>query len=164
MKKLALGILGSGKGSNGRAILEQTSSGALAADVRVVVSDVFNAGILEIAHEFGIPNVYLPPGRFRTRLEPNVEMELVRLLQQARFRAGLSIFIRRCYRSFLASNRGSKRWRPVKRSPVVQCIMSTLALTAATSSRNEKCQSCLAIRPNHCTLVFKSPNGRFIQK
>jgi phosphoribosylglycinamide formyltransferase-1 len=83
MKKLALGILGSGKGSNCRAILEQTSRSALAAEVRVVVSDVFDAGILDIAREFGVPNTYLPPGKFRTRLEPNVEMELVRLLQQA---------------------------------------------------------------------------------
>ena len=83
MKKLALGILGSGKGSNCRAILEQISAGALPAEARLVVSDVFDAGILDIAREFGVPNVYLPPGNFRTRLEPNVEMELVRLLKDA---------------------------------------------------------------------------------
>lgn len=83
MKKLALGILGSGKGTNCRAILEQISSGGLPADARLVVSDVFDAGILDIAREFGVPNVYLPPGKFRTRLEPNVEMELVRLLKEA---------------------------------------------------------------------------------
>jgi phosphoribosylglycinamide formyltransferase-1 len=83
MKKLPLGILGSGKGSNCRAILEQIGSGALPAEARLVVSDVFDAGILDIAREFGVPNVYLPPGNFRTRLEPNVEMELVRLLREA---------------------------------------------------------------------------------
>jgi phosphoribosylglycinamide formyltransferase 1 len=83
MKKLALGILGSGKGSNCRAILEQIRAGALPAEARLVVSDVFDAGILDIAREFGVPNVYLPPGNFRTRLEPNVEMELVRLLKEA---------------------------------------------------------------------------------
>jgi phosphoribosylglycinamide formyltransferase-1 len=83
MKKLALGILGSGKGSNCRAILEQISVGALPAEARLVVSDVFDAGILDIAREFDVPNVYLPPGKFRTRLEPNVEMELVRQLQGA---------------------------------------------------------------------------------
>jgi phosphoribosylglycinamide formyltransferase-1 len=83
MKKLGLGILGSGKGSNCRAILEQISAGNLAVEARLVVSDVFDAGILDIAREFGVPNVYLPPGRFRTRLEPNVEMELVRLLREA---------------------------------------------------------------------------------
>jgi phosphoribosylglycinamide formyltransferase 1 len=83
MKKLALGILGSGKGSNCRAILEQIRDGKLAAEAALVVSDVFDAGILEIAREFRVPNVYLPPGEFRTRLEPNVEMELVRLLREA---------------------------------------------------------------------------------
>jgi phosphoribosylglycinamide formyltransferase-1 len=83
MKKLALGILGSGKGTNCRAILEQISAGSLEAEARLVVSDVFDAGILDIAREFGVPNVYLPPGKFRTRLEPNVEMELVRLLREA---------------------------------------------------------------------------------
>lgn len=83
MKKLALGILGSGKGTNCRAILEQISTGNLEAEARIVVSDVFDAGILDIAREFGVPNVYLPPGKFRTRLEPNVEMELVRLLKEA---------------------------------------------------------------------------------
>ena len=83
MKKLALGILGSGKGSNCRAILEQISAGKLAAEARLIISDVFDAGILDIAHEFGVPNAYLPPGKFRTRLEPAVEMELVKLLRDA---------------------------------------------------------------------------------
>jgi phosphoribosylglycinamide formyltransferase-1 len=83
MKKLGLGILGSGKGSNCRAILEQIDAGKLPAKARLVVSDVFDAGILEIAREFRVPNIYLPPGSFRTRLEPNVEMELVRLLREA---------------------------------------------------------------------------------
>ena len=83
MKKLALGILGSGKGSNCRAVLEQISAGKLQAEARLIVSDVFDAGILDIGREFGVPNIYLPPGKFRTRLEPVVEMELVKLLQNA---------------------------------------------------------------------------------
>ena len=83
MKKLALGILGSGKGSNCRAILERISAGKLAAEARLIISDVFDAGILDIAREFGVPNAYLPPGKFRTRLEPAVEMDLVKLLRDA---------------------------------------------------------------------------------
>jgi phosphoribosylglycinamide formyltransferase-1 len=83
MKKLALGILGSGKGSNCRAILEQINAGKLAAEARLIVSDVFDAGILDIAREFGVPNSYLPPGKFRTRLEPALEAQLVKLLQDA---------------------------------------------------------------------------------
>jgi phosphoribosylglycinamide formyltransferase-1 len=81
---LAIGILGSGAGSNCRAILERIRAGTLAADARLVVSDVFDAGILEIAREFGIPNAYLPAGPFRTRLTPESEAELVRMLREAR--------------------------------------------------------------------------------
>jgi phosphoribosylglycinamide formyltransferase-1 len=83
MKRLALGILGSGKGSNCRAILESIRSGELPAEVRVVISDVLEAPILEIAREFSVPNAYLPSGEFRTRLEPKSEMELVRMLRDA---------------------------------------------------------------------------------
>jgi phosphoribosylglycinamide formyltransferase 1 len=83
MKALALGILGSGKGTNCRAILESIRSRVLPAEVRVVISDVLDAPILEIAREFSVPNAYLPPGEFRTRLEPKVEMELVQILRDA---------------------------------------------------------------------------------
>ena len=83
MKALGLGILGSGKGSNCRAILEGIRAGTLPARARVVISDVLDAPILEIAREFSVPNAYLPPGQFRTRLEPNVEAELVRMLREA---------------------------------------------------------------------------------
>ncbi len=83
MKRLRIGILGSGKGTNCRAILEQIRSGRLLAEACLVVSDVFDAPILDIAREFSVPNVYLPPGEFRTRLEPASEMELVRTLGEA---------------------------------------------------------------------------------
>ena len=83
MMRLAIGILGSGKGTNCRAILEQIRRQQLAADPRLVVSDVFDAAILDVAREFGVPNAYLPPGKFRTRLEPTVEMELVKMLEAA---------------------------------------------------------------------------------
>jgi phosphoribosylglycinamide formyltransferase-1 len=83
MKPLGLGILGSGKGTNCRAILEQIRAGTLNADARVVVSDVVDAPILDIAREFSVPNSYLPPGHFRTRLEPEMEAKLVQLLRDA---------------------------------------------------------------------------------
>src|SRR5204862_7649189 len=78
-----LGILGSAKGSTCRAILESIRSGALPAEARVVMSDVLDAPILEIAREFSIPNAYLPPGQFRTRLEPNVEAERAHMPRDA---------------------------------------------------------------------------------
>src|SRR5438309_3666513 len=83
MKDVPLGILGSGKGTNCRAILESIRNRALAAEVRVVISDVFDAPILEIAREFLVPNAYLPPGRFHTRLEPQAEADLVRVLRDS---------------------------------------------------------------------------------
>jgi phosphoribosylglycinamide formyltransferase 1 len=83
MRRLPIGILGSGKGSNCRAILERIRSGGLPAEARLVVSDVVDAPILDIAREFGVPNVYLPAGRFRTRLEPEVEEQLVKMLRDA---------------------------------------------------------------------------------
>jgi phosphoribosylglycinamide formyltransferase 1 len=83
MKSLPIGILGSGKGSNCRAILECIRSGDLNAETRLVVSDVLDAPILEIAREFRVANAYLPPGRFRTRLEPAIEEQLVKMLRDA---------------------------------------------------------------------------------
>src|SRR3981189_3235242 len=83
MKRLRLGILGSGKGSNCRVVLESIRNGSLPAEARVGISGVLDAPILEIAREFSVSNAYLPPGQFRTRLEPNVEAELVRILRDA---------------------------------------------------------------------------------
>ena len=80
---LRLGILGSGKGSNCRAILERIRDGALNAEARIVISDFADAPILEIAREFGVPHAHIAPGKFRTILEPAAEEELVRRLQQA---------------------------------------------------------------------------------
>jgi phosphoribosylglycinamide formyltransferase-1 len=83
MRPLGLGILGSGKGTNCRAILENIRSGALPAEARVVISDMLDAPILDIAREFAVANAYLLPGQFRTRFEPRVEAELVQMLRDA---------------------------------------------------------------------------------
>ena len=83
MPPIALGILGSGKGSNCRAILEQIQNGKLEADCRIVISDVVDAGILKIAREFDVPATYFPPGPFRTKLEPAREEQLARVLSEA---------------------------------------------------------------------------------
>ena len=64
-------------------ILERIRSGDLAADARVIISDVLDAPILDIAREFSVANAYLPPGRFRTRLEPEIEEALVKMLRRA---------------------------------------------------------------------------------
>ncbi|MBV9673568.1 MAG: phosphoribosylglycinamide formyltransferase [Verrucomicrobia bacterium] len=81
--KLRLGVLGSGKGSNLRAIVECINDGRLNAEVRLVLSDVANAGILDLARDLNIPAMYVRPGRFRTKLDPEVEQDMVRLLNEA---------------------------------------------------------------------------------
>src|SRR5436190_4191214 len=83
MKQLPIGILGSGKGSNCQAILERIGSGDLAAEARVVISDVLDAPILAVARKFFVANAYLPAGQFRTRLEPDSEAELVNMLRES---------------------------------------------------------------------------------
>ena len=86
MQKLAplkLGILGSGKGSNFKAIAEAIDAGQINAEVRIVLSDVETAGILDFARARGIRAEFLAPGRFRTKLEPEAEARLVSLLQEA---------------------------------------------------------------------------------
>lgn len=83
MAAIGIAILGSGRGSNCRAILERIRDGALCAEARVIIADVFDAGILDIAREFGVPNAFLPPGDFRTKLEPAAEQALVQMLRDA---------------------------------------------------------------------------------
>jgi phosphoribosylglycinamide formyltransferase 1 len=82
-RPLRLGVLGSGKGSNFRALMEQINDGRLEAEVRIVISDVEDAGILSLARDFQIPGLYVRPGRFRAKLEPEVEEDVVRLLREA---------------------------------------------------------------------------------
>ena len=82
-RPLRLGVLGSGKGSNFRAIMEEIVGSRLDAEVRIVISDVENSGILSLARDFQVPGLYVRPGRFRTRLEPEIEEDIVRLLLEA---------------------------------------------------------------------------------
>jgi phosphoribosylglycinamide formyltransferase 1 len=81
--RLRLGVLGSGKGSNFRAIMEQIVDGRLPAEMRIVISDVENSGILSLARDYQVPGLYVQPGRFKTKLEPQIEEDIVRLLRDA---------------------------------------------------------------------------------
>ena len=83
-RKLRLGILGSGKGSNAAAIADACASGQVPAEVALVISDVENAGILEHARTRGLPARFLAPGKFRTKLDEAAETAYVRALTEAR--------------------------------------------------------------------------------
>lgn len=80
---LKLGVLGSGKGSNFRAIANAIAARTLDAEVRIVLSDVESAGILSLARERGLPAEFVAPGKFRTKLEPEAEERVVALLREA---------------------------------------------------------------------------------
>ena len=79
-----LGMLGSGKGSNFIAIAEACACRKIPADLAVVLSDVENAGILAHARERNIPAQFIPPGKFRTKLEEEAELAFVGALRAAK--------------------------------------------------------------------------------
>jgi phosphoribosylglycinamide formyltransferase-1 len=78
-----LGILGSGKGSNAAAIADACASGEIPGEVVVVASDVEDAGILEKARARGLPALFIPPGKYRTKLDESAESAFVETLQKA---------------------------------------------------------------------------------
>ncbi len=79
-----LGVLGSGRGSNFVAIADAIAAGKLPAEVAIVLSDVESAGILAQARERGVPAQFIPPGKFRTKLEDEAELAMVEALRMAR--------------------------------------------------------------------------------
>jgi phosphoribosylglycinamide formyltransferase-1 len=78
-----LGVLGSGKGSNFTAIADACAAGKIPAEIAVVLSDVESAGILSHARERKIPAQFIPPGKFRTKLEEEAEHAFVEALRAA---------------------------------------------------------------------------------
>jgi phosphoribosylglycinamide formyltransferase-1 len=78
-----IGVLGSGKGSNFVAIADACAAGTVPAEVALVVSDVAEARILARARERSIPARFMPPGKFRTRLDEDAERAYVAALQTA---------------------------------------------------------------------------------
>ncbi len=83
MAALKLGILGSGKGSNFRAIADAIARGELDAEVCLVISDVEDAGILALARERFIRAEFVHPGQFRTKMEPEREALVAQMLRDA---------------------------------------------------------------------------------
>jgi phosphoribosylglycinamide formyltransferase-1 len=83
-RQFRIGVLGSGKGSNFVAIADACSAGTIPAEVAIVLSDVESAGILQHAEERGIPARFIPPGKFRTKLDDEAERAYVEALRSAR--------------------------------------------------------------------------------
>ena len=83
MRKLKLGVLGSGRGSNFVALAAAVAEGKVAAEFVVVGSDQADAKILEEAKQRGIPTVVCPKGKYRTKLEEEIEVGLAEQLVKA---------------------------------------------------------------------------------
>jgi phosphoribosylglycinamide formyltransferase-1 len=81
VKKIRLGVLGSGKGSNMVAIADACTAGTVAAEIALVISDVPDAGILTRATERSLKSQYLAPGKFRTKLDEDAERAYIAALQ-----------------------------------------------------------------------------------
>lgn len=79
-----LGVLGSGKGSNFAAIADAVAAGKIPAVIASVLSDAEGAGILALARERKLPAHFIPPGKFRTKLEEEAELEFVKKLREAK--------------------------------------------------------------------------------
>lgn len=79
-----IGVLGSGRGSNFVAIAQAVRAGLIPAEIVMVLSDVADAGILAHARELQLPARFLPPGKFRTKLDEEAECAFVDALLEAR--------------------------------------------------------------------------------
>ncbi len=76
-----LGILGSGRGTNFLDILAAIDSGALSAEVALVLSDNPEAGILDHARERGIPARWVDPGPHPNRFSSEAQESVSRQFQ-----------------------------------------------------------------------------------
>ena len=79
-----IGVVGSGKGSNFVALADAIAAGKIPAEIAVVLSDVESAGILVHARGRKIPAQFIPPGKFRTKLDEEAERAFVGALQSAK--------------------------------------------------------------------------------
>ena len=124
--KLRIGVLGSGKGSNLDCIFRAIHERHLPAQIKAVVSDVRDAGILAVGRSHHAHTKYVYPGESHAGLDQDSERNIVNLLQQEHVElvvlAGfmrvvgpqlLSAFPRRIiniHPSLLPKHRGLRAW------------------------------------------------------
>jgi len=83
MLPLKIAVLGSGKGSNFRAILNAAMAGQLKIHPVLAISDNPNAGLLNLAENLGVTTQVIHEPKFRTRLSEEVEAELVEAIRSS---------------------------------------------------------------------------------
>ncbi len=108
MSRLKVGVLVSGRGSNLGAILDRSIAGDIEVEVAAVISDVADAAALDRARSAGVPALHIPPGRFRTRLEPEAERSYIDALKEHGVEVvALAGFMRILHDDFLESFPGA---------------------------------------------------------
>jgi len=81
--KTKIAVLGSGNGSNFTSLAEACNKDSLRAKITLVISDVKDAKILNRAKELGIPNKFINPGKFRTKLDDTAEAAYIKALKDS---------------------------------------------------------------------------------
>ncbi len=81
--RLRIGVLGSGEGSNLRAILAAITAGTLQADISVALSDQADSKFLHIAREAGVTAIHVDGGPNPRRFGDAAQKEIAEHLQRA---------------------------------------------------------------------------------
>ncbi len=80
---LKIGVLGSGSGSNMQSVLDAIQAGTLNAEIRLVLSDVADAKILDRARNHNLPHAWLDCAPFKTKLDGQAEQRCIALLKES---------------------------------------------------------------------------------
>jgi len=78
---LKIGVLGSGSGSNMQSVLDAIQAGTLNAEMRLVLSDVADAKIIDRAQRHAIPCEWLDCAPFKTKLDGEAEQRCIAMLK-----------------------------------------------------------------------------------
>ena len=81
--RLRIGVLGSGEGSNLRAILAAITAGTLQTDIGVALSDQADSKFLHIAREAGVPAIHVDGGANPRRFDEAAQKEIAEHLKRA---------------------------------------------------------------------------------
>ena len=79
-RKTKIAVLGSGRGSNFVSLANACNEGSLPAEIVMVISDVKDARILQLAQELRLPSKFIEPGKYRTKLDETAETDYVATL------------------------------------------------------------------------------------
>lgn len=76
-------MLGSGRGTNLDAIARHCARPESAVEIALVATDVETAGIRALAERHGLRQIFIPPGKFRTKLDEEAEARFIAEIEGA---------------------------------------------------------------------------------